>query len=255
MILGINSHGLEDAHLSLIRPITRYIRWSVYEHLWISDPAYREWNTQRLRNAVELGFRVLVVVQGYNTAKIREEVNLPEVWWQPLNEIDNHEDPSQNHRIGYEYGQHLREIYGGKEWQARIVSAGVAPENAPAFWGGMCDAGAFPDAYAVHIYGVPLDTYLDRVWDPITKRRHGSIPVWCTEFGIDLQYTDEEGQAGQWEHFVRAAEGRFERSYGYALFTDETGQHGKVEKHGIVDENLKPRRTYQWLVNRNKGEV
>ncbi len=246
-IVGLNSHGLEVPHLAALTDLgVRHVRWTIYEHLWTGDRAYREWNTARLQDAIGRGFQVLVIVQGRNTAELARLFPGVEAW-QPMNEIDG---PGNRERGG-EYGRHLLEIRE-RAPRARLVSAGIAPESATEFWGGMRDVGAVPDAYAVHIYGIPLADHVGRTRAAVLGAATG-VPVWSTEFGLDLQFTDEAGQRGQWQGFIGASAGVFDRVYGYALFTDEDGRHGRVEKHGILRADGSARATYHWLRSYLRG--
>jgi hypothetical protein len=246
-VVGLNSHGLEVPHLTALADLgVRHVRWTIYEHLWTGDRAYREWNTVRLQDAISRGFQVLVIVQGHNTAELARLFPRVEAW-QPLNEIDG---PGNRER-GREYGRHLLAIRE-RAPRARLVAAGIAPESAAEFWAGMRDVGAVPDAYAVHIYGTPLADHVGRTRAAVLRAAAG-VPVWSTEFGLDLQFTDEAGQRGQWQGFIAASAGVYDRVYGYALFTDEDGRHGRVEKHGILRADGTPRATYRWLKNHLRG--
>jgi len=246
-VVGLNSHGLEVPHLDALSDLgVRHVRWTIYEHLWTGDRAYRQWNTARLQDAIGRGFQVLVIVQGRNTAELARLFPRVEAW-QPLNEIDG---PGNRER-GREYGRHLLTIRE-RAPRARIVAAGIAPESAAEFWAGMRDVGAVPDAYAVHIYGTPLADHVTRTQAAVLGAAAG-VPVWSTEFGLDIQFTNEEGQRTQWQRFVATSAGVFDRVYGYALFTDEDGRHGRVEKHGILRADGTPRATYTWLRSYLRG--
>ncbi len=217
-LVGLNSHGLEVPHLAALTDLgVRHVRWTIYEDLWRGDRAYREWNTARLQDAIRRGFRILVIVQGRNTAELA--TLFPGVdAWQPLNEIDG----DGNRARGAEYGRHLLEIRR-RVPGARLVAAGIAPESAPEFWAGMRSVGAVPDAFAVHIYGTPLADHVGRTRRSVLAAAAG-VPVWAPEFGVDLQFTTEAGQRREWQGFVAASAGVFERVYGYALSRKRSGR-------------------------------
>jgi hypothetical protein len=248
-VLGLNSHGLEVPHLAALSDLrVRNVRWTIYEDLWNRDRAYREWNTARLRAAIRGGFQVLVVVQGFNTAELARRFPGVEAW-QPRNEIDG----SDNRRRGREYGTHLREIRRAVP-DAFLVASGIAPESAAEFWLGMREAGVEPDAYAVHVYGPPLDRRVRSIADGVLAAADGT-PVWITEFGVEARADHgitEQAQLENWRGLLRESAGVFDRVYGYALFTDETGTHGTVEKHGILRPDGSPRPVYSWIGSRRR---
>lgn len=248
-VLGLNSHGLEVPHLTALSDLrVRHVRWTIYEDLWNGDRAYRAWNTGRLRAVIRGGFHVLVVVQGFNTAELARMFPGVEAW-QPRNEVDG----SGNRERGREYGSHLRDIRRAVP-DAFLVASGIAPESAAEFWAGMRDVGAEPDAFAVHVYGPPLGRRVRNIRDSVRGDAQGK-PVWITEFGIEARADhgiSEEAQLDNWRGLLRESAGAFDRVYGYALFTDETGTHGTVEKHGILRPDGSARPVYSWIRTRNR---
>jgi hypothetical protein len=62
-ILGINSHGLSEGEIQLIRDLgIRHVRTTIYTQLWKDSPAYVNQMRERVARAADRGLKLLVVV-------------------------------------------------------------------------------------------------------------------------------------------------------------------------------------------------
>jgi hypothetical protein len=257
-MVGLNSHGLRPQDIAMMRELgATDVRHTLYWHIWEADADYRVWFPAVLQDAHDAGLRVLLVVWGHDPAG-HDEHSLARfaVWFervvpaltveavQPWNEIDGDHftplfhAPTQRER-GRIYGAHLRELR--ERVPHTYVAAGVDVGSAPEFWEGMRDVGVVPDAYAVHIYSPPFRYAVPRLWT-IASLASWGLPVWLTEFGIDINLSSEEEQAAVWQEVELHSRDRFARIYGYALWTDEA-----QEGHGIVRPDGTHRPAAYWL--------
>jgi hypothetical protein len=113
------------------------------------------------------------------------------------------------------------------------------------------------DAFAVHVYGWPL----------VVKEREGrgimqnsdlfDIPLWYTEFGMDLHTIplDERGKHQEWEnvqakeveHFLLEAANYADRSYLYVLQSGD--EEGKDETFGVYTYPESRRREVGFVID------
>lgn len=192
-------------------------------------------------------------------------------YWQIWNEMDVTFTDAFGARSGLPmrergrlYAEQLQLVYPrikAANSRAVVITGGIASGPADGFLDAVLEAGGPFDVAAVHTYGFPLWGVFEAKARQTRAilRRHGAgaRPLWNTEFGLEgkqIPWTRDpakidELQAETWSRAVRgnAAEGLYDRLYGYQLWTGEdTG-------HGILREDFSPRPAAGWLRTRNRG--